>query len=1322
MVVRDFVKVIVTLVQELRMRKLFVGHFLVYLFLALVLAIAATPANAQDNASISGLVTDASGAVLAHAQVTLANPSIGVSITKTTNASGAYEFSNVPPASGYSLELSMTGFTSLTLDRITLNVGNKVTRDVQLKVGSDKVTVEVTSNPAETLNTIDATVASNIDGDRIQELPNIFVNNAASYLVLAPGVTPGGAVMGTRSDQTNITLDGLDVNDQRGGFAFTTTVNTPLDSIQELKVTTTGDDATYGHSSGGQMELATKSGTNKFHGTLFEYNRLSNYAANDYFNNLQGIPNPQYILNQFGGDVGGPIIKDKLYFFFSYNGLRQVQPTQILDTVPMPNVLNGQLNYPCTLNGTNSTTCINGFALTSTNPANPNSLAAMDPCTQAGGVCPSWGPGSDPNLLSLFQTRPYPAPNNSGAGDGLNTSGYFFDAPLRSPQNTYIARIDYQATTNHRIFARGTWENGKGGIGGLNVQVFPGDPNPSESFQDHSRAWVGGETWTISPTMTNQVSFGETTQINYFEINNKPTSPNSLSFNDPFFGGVLTNPFLGLNQQFPVVPVYQGRETFSWLHGKHAFEFGGVISPVIFKSGNETDTNSYGVGLGGDLSGLTSLSEFPNDFNFNGNVDAYERMFALILGRYSSIGSGYNYDKLGNPLAQGQVITRDYHSVQYEAFAQDSWKMRPDFTFTYGVRWQFHKPLSEVNGFEAIQNQTPQSIFTVRQQDAAQGISGPNAVPFITYGLGGSANHKPEYYKPSYDNFAPRIGFAYAPSATEGFLGHLLGEHKTSIRAGFGIDFNNNLIGQGFELDETSFLFSNGPTLNNGDLSSDPRFGCASPCTTANLNAAFPAPVPGGTTPRPTFTPNLDGNGFPIGFFDGGFGQGAMFNFDPHYKTPYEMHFSFGIQRELPGAWLVEADYIGKMGRRLPALADPAQTLNFRDATSGQLLYSAFGAVQQQIQQNATITNQPWFENQMTAALAQSGYANNNTACPSASNVLAGFGIIGAPVTSCTQLAVALGGFFFQDGDTSSLIQTLADEHFANPTFAVEQGLLLPNVGLLAQDGAAGFIGNFSSSSYNALLVRVNHRLSHNLTMEFNYTYSHSIDNDSGVQNALISFSTSEVCDLRNLRVCRGNSDFDHRHIVAANFEYGLPFGRGRWLGSNSPRIVDEILGGWNVSGIFTAQTGNPFKVDSGAFTIDFTQTQPAVFIGTKSEVAKGIHQVPQGADVPNAVQFFKNETNAFGAFTAPIAGGPGNRNIIDGPGFWDLDLALLKDFKMPWEGHRLQFRTDAINVFNHTNFSTPGNASIINPQPFGTITSDVNGPRLLQLGLRYIF
>jgi hypothetical protein len=1275
------------------MRRSRVTIFFFHVFATLVIGFAASTAHAQDNSSVTGAVTDQSGGVVVGVSVTLENPSIGFSLTKTTNEIGVYEFSNVPPASDYSLVFSKSGFSTLILDKITLNVGNKETRDARLKIGEAKVSIEVTATPTETLNTTDATIGSNIDGERIQDLPNIFVNNAANYLYLAPGVTQTGEVTGTRSDQTNITLDGLDVNDQRGGFAFTPTVNTPLDSIQELKVTSTGDDATYGHSAGGQLELVTKSGTNAFHGQAFEFNRTTAYTANDYFNNLNGIPNPLLIRNQFGGDLGGPIIKKKLFFFFSYNGLRSVQPEQNLNTVPVPSFFNGQLAY------------VNSSGNTVLTPKNgPNSLPALDP----------QGIGADQSLLSFLQARGYagsagiPAPNNNSVGDGLNTSGFYFVSPVRDKDNTFIGRLDYQVSTNHRLFVRGTWDRSlDGGFGGTPVQVFPTDPNPSAGYTDHSRSWVVGETWTVSPTMTNQASFGETNQVNAFAINYKPTFPNSLSFFDSFFGSnVISNPYLGLNEQFPVVPVYQGRDTFTWVRGKHILQFGGVISPVIFKSGNLTDTNGYGVGIGGFLSGLTPAQR-PSDFG--GDPGEWDRLFTLALGRYSSISSSYNYNLAGNPmLPQGGVPIRDYHSTQYEFFAQDSWSVRTDFTVTYGLRWQFHKPLTEVNGFEAIQNQTPESIFSVRQQDAAAGISGPKAVPFITYRLGGSANNAPGYYKPSYNNFGPRIGLAYSPSATDGWLGRLFGNRQTSVRAGFGVDFDNNLVGQGFELDETSFLFSNTPLENFGNLATDPRFLCPSPCTGTSLSASLPAPVPPGTTPRPTFTPNLDSNGFPIGFFNGGFGQGAFFNFDPNYKTPYEMHYSLGIQRQLPGNWLVEADYVGKLGRRLPALGDPAQTLNFKDAASGQTLYAAFGAVEKQVQQGQTIQSQPWFENQMGAALKQYGYT-----CASAN---AAFGLTG----SCTDLAVALGGFYFGDGDTSSLIQTLADFH--NLSGVVEQGLLLPNVGLLAQNGAAGFIGNFSSSNYNALIIRVNHRLSHDLTMELNYTYSHSIDNDSGVQNNLIDFSTAEICDLRNLRVCRGSSDFDHRHVLASSYEYGLPFGQGKWIGHDSSKLLDELIGGWHVSGIFTAYSGSPFKVDSGAFTIDFTQTQPAVFIGNHGDIKPGIHQVPQAPGLPNTVQFFGNEAAAQGAFTAPIAGGPGNRNVATGPRFWDIDVAVLKDFKMPWsENHRLQFRTDAINVLNHPNFSNPS-ALLINPATFGTITSDVNGPRILQLGLRYLF
>jgi hypothetical protein len=762
---------------------------------------------------------------------------------------------------------------------------------------------------------------------------------------------------------------------------------------------------------------------------------------------------------------------------------------------------------------------------------------------------------------------------------------------------------------------------------------------------------------------------------------------------------------LGLNEQFPTVPVYQLRDTLTWIKGKHQLQFGGVISPTIFKSGNLTDTNSYQLGIGGNLTGLTDKQR-PDDFN--GDTNEWDRVFTLVLGRYGSESSSYNYDLAGNPQPQGGLPIRDYHSTQYEFFAQDSWQVRSDLTVTAGLRWQFHNPLTEVNGYEAVQNQTPESIFGPRLQNAAAGISGYDAAPLITYQLGGDKNHGPGYYKPSYNNFAPRVALAYSPASDTGWLNKLFGNRQTSIRAGFGLDYDNNLIGQGFELDETSFLFSNTIPGNFGtgdpgiDLVNDPRFVCPAPCT--NLSNSLPAPLPPGTTPRPTFTPNLDASGNPVGFFNGGFGSGTFFSFDPHYKTPYEMHFSFGIQRQLPGNWLIEADYVGKLGRRLPALGDPAQTLNFVDKASGQSLYTAFGNVQKQVQNGQTVTAQPWFENQMGAALQQYGGS-----CASAAAAVG--------VSNCTQLATLFqSGYYFFNGDVSSEILSLAD-YTGFSGGVLGQSLLLPNVGLLAQTGATGYIGNFSSSNYNALVIRVNHRMSHDLTVELNYTYSHSIDNDSGVQNSLVDFSTSEVCDLRNLRVCRGSSDFDHRHIAVANFIWGLPIGQGKWIGHDVSKPVNELIGGWQFSGIFTAFTGDPYKVDSGAFTIDFTQTQPMVFIGNKSDLKQGIHY-----DATNGVvQYYKDPTAAQNAFTYPIAGGPGNRNIFVGPGLWNLDLAMLKNFQMPWsDSHRLQFRVDAFNLFNHVNFSNP-TTNFANQGTFGNITSD-NGPRVLQLGLRYLF
>jgi hypothetical protein len=417
---------------------------------------------------------------------------------------------------------------------------------------------------------------------------------------------------------------------------------------------------------------------------------------------------------------------------------------------------------------------------------------------------------------------------------------------------------------------------------------------------------------------------------------------------------------------------------------------------------------------------------------------------------------------------------------------------------------------------------------------------------------------------------------------------------------------------------------------------------------------------------------------------------------------------SFGIQRELPGGFLLDVNYFGRMGRRLIAVGDPAQQLNFRDATTKQFLNDAFGKVQAQIQAGVApgaVTAQPWFESQVGQAVQHFFGTDCVTFSAGAAN-------------NCTQLAALTDAFHFQVGDLSSEVLTL------NQT-----GLLLRNTGLLAQTGGAGYLGNFGSSSYNGLLVSLRKRLSYNLVFDFNYAYAHSIDNVSDVQNDQNQFTFSGqglICDLRDLRVCRSNSDFDARHTVSVNYDYAFPIGKGQHFLHDASGWLNAIVGGWATSGIVTYHTAFPFTVHTNTFPINFTQDAPAVFVGPASAIKRRLHVVN------GQLQLFDNPTAALQAFAFPFGGGTGNRNNLRGVNFSNTNMALIKNFKMPWsESQRLQFRAEAFNVFNHPNFFVP---NVVNdptspafniltaPNSLGVINSTANDARQLQFALRFDF
>jgi hypothetical protein len=355
-------------------------------------------------------------------------------------------------------------------------------------------------------------------------------------------------------------------------------------------------------------------------------------------------------------------------------------------------------------------------------------------------------------------------------------------------------------------------------------------------------------------------------------------------------------------------------------------------------------------------------------------------------------------------------------------------------------------------------------------------------------------------------------------------------------------------------------------------------------------------------------------------------------------------------------------------------------------------MLNAFNGLQAQLQAGvspAAITAQPWFENQINAAL---GAIAPGLTCTAA---------FGTP--NCTTfLAVAAPGLI-QNGNTANVIQALN-----------AGGLLGPNIGLSSQFAANGFVTNLGSSSYNGMLVSLRKRFSQGVQFDFNYTLSHSIDNQSSVSN---TFAGGLICDARNLRACRGNSDFDIRHLINVNGIYELPFGRGKAIGGNARGVMNALIGGWQVGGIFNYRTGLPFNATTGAFPISIGSESAAVLSGDTSALQQQINDAADGS-----IQFFANQAAAIAAMSFPQHGASsGSRNVLRGPGFWNVDTSVLKNFRLPWsDTQRLQFRWESYNAFNHNVFNLP-NANISSTL-FGQITSSATAPREMQFALRFEF
>ncbi len=1271
-----------------------------FFVLAAVLLFSSVSYAQSGRSTVRGTVKDPQGNVVAGATLTLVNADRNFSRTQTTNQDGTYVFSAIPPGT-YHLEVEAAGFKKTSVSGLNALVDTSIDADVALEVGAVSETVNVTAGGEAPLNTSDATIGAAFENRRIEQLP-LNARNVVGLLSLQTGVTPAGYVNGGRADQANITLDGVDVNEQQRGLdvvtdeAFASVLRSTPDSLQEFRVITTNPNAEQGRSSGAQVSLITKSGTNDWHGSLYHYHRNTVTTANDFFNNQAGVPRPQLLRNIFGGSVGGPIKKDRAFFFFTYEGFREATGTSAVREVPLPTLGQGIVRY-FTANGSSDAGCPAGT------PAGVNCLTATEinnAYIAANGVTP----GINSQALSVLAAAAakYPA-NDFSVGDGLNTAGFRFNASTPSKLNTYIAKFDLNLTDRQTLFVRGNYQQDlvtKANSFATDctdlVQCFP-DTAPLQIW-NHPKGLAVGHTWTISNSLVNRFTYGFTRAA--FTDGGDSTA-NLITFRFIFrpagFSRTLSR----------VTPVHNFVDDLSWIKGNHNFQFGGntrLITNNRDSFGAAFDsaiTNpSFYDGSGGAVTridqggGLYSGNVFLAPANRTNLRDA----LTAVIGRFSQYTANLQYDANGALLPTGTPSTRAFATQEYELYWQDSWRYRPNFTLSYGVRWSTSTPVYEKNGVQVAPVQSLGGYFNDRVASSLSGV--PLNTP-ITLDKAGKANGKRGYYDQDWNNFAPSVAFAWSPDFGDNFFGKLIGRNSASVvRGGFRMTYDRigSQLAVNFDLN-SALGFSSSQTVAANTYNVSDRLGPLFPGFNADPRT-FPGLV--GNLPTqlnfPLTTPSDEA-------------QRIESSLDDTLTTPYNYSVNLSYGRELGHGLSFETSYVGRFARKLLASRDIMQLNNIRDPASGITWYEAINKLIDHRYAATPIGNVPtipFFENLFPG--------------------VAEF-VLGDPTITNTQAVYTLlaqgsvGGFDITD---YTFIQTFLDDQPVakfNNTFFHPQYAALSTFGTLAR------------SNYNSGQFSLRQRFHNDVTFDINYTYSHSLDNASGLQNST-SYGTAFIVNALDPDSNYATSDFDAKHVINANWLIGLPFGHGKRFGGNSNSIVNGVLGGWQSTGIFRwnsgLPTGEPFQADRWATNWNVQSNMVRVCAANSSPTRTG---------EPN---LFRDPLAVFKCFREPRAGEVGDRNVLRGEGYFTLDMGIAKTFKLPWEGHTVQFRAEVFNVTNTQKFANnsllgfglPVDPFLLSdsdarneiPDNFGKYTAtqtplnETKAGRIVQFALRYQF
>jgi len=1300
------------------------------LVVGLMFIVAASAWAQTGTTSLHGSVADKTGAVIVGAKVHLSNAQQGLHREATTNSAGEYELLALPPGN-YALTVEMTGFRKYEQKNLQLLVNLPTTTNVALEVGTTSEIVEVSAQ-TETLNATDASIGNAFNESQVKELP-LEGRNVPDLLSLQPGVaftgnrsdvptwdTRNGAVNGARSDQSNVTVDGIAVNDE-GGHAFTSVLPVTLDSVQEFRVTTTNYNADQGSSSGAQVAMVTKSGTNEIHGSAYEYHRNTYTSANDFFIKNSQLQNcvsngtplsdpscnkaPKLIRNIFGGSLGGPIKKDRLYLFMNYEGTRRAEAQSQTVAVPSLAMRDGVMQYACadpTLCAGGTVTGISGATYTvaaGNNAVSPAQLTNMDPLHA----------GPSKPVLAYLNT--FPAPNCNNAGDGLNYSCFNFSAPISDIKNEYISRMDYNVTRDarHRISLTGAMRNENN----AQTPFLPGQA-PSENIVNFNKGLIVNYSGVLTSSIVNNFRYGFVRES----------------------VGIIGNSnqdwiyFRGLNDQTGAVtrthsfqrPVNSFADDVSWIRGKHTLQFGTQVS-FIRNPSISYQTSFSGASANASwttLSGYaqkksplnpayTCANSSPSSCVANGTpfvnpsfANSYDFPLQALLGMVTEVDAQYNFKRDGSALADGAPIQRRYAMDGYEFYAQDTWKIKPTFTVTLGLRWSLFSPPWETNKLQVAPTTNLGTWFQARANAGANGIPSNQDTP-VAFDWSGPANGKPGYYNWDKKDFGPRVAFAWAPRFSSGFLGNVLGEGKTTIRAGFGMVYDR--FGQGIADDFSqrgSFGLSTQLANPAGFLSpyNAPRLTSINsiPTTDLNKNQIF-------LSAPPAVFPQT----YPSGNF------AIAHSIDAGIKTPYAYTLDFSIGRELPRGFTLEVSYVGRLAHRLLTQLDVATPLNLKDPKSGLDYFTAVTALAKVYRTGVSTDNfkpsmvpanvaQYWADIMQPLAAGDSfttgSCGKNNTTVP----VVAIYDLFcGNSLNETTGLLV-LDYYGLSGASGNSYLPAGGQYTFYNPQYAT---LYVWN--------------SMGTSNYNAMQVNLKHKMSHGVQFDFGYTFSKSIDLSSDAERVgTINGTGAQVQNAWSPFQFRSVSDFDATHQITANWVADLPFGRNRYIGRNVNRAVDAVIGGWQLSGLGRWTSGFPFSVGNGyQWPTDWDLSGNGIQV---APIKTGTFYDPKTI---GAVSAFSNLSAGASSFREPFPGEAGQRNNLRGPGFFSIDAGLSKRWTMPWkDNHSMQLRWEVFNVTNSKRFDPQSlNGSLdVYGSAFMDYTRLSTKPRVMEFALRYEF